>query len=134
MLSCPSLSKQPVAQRSSNLNFDSDLRITLVLWWFLRYCANKYDSELVSYYCVIRHYETVFVFATFCTIMRTPPPSRWSYGLLGPLGRRHAQTPCDSGFTRPRNVRCHQGHWSWSWPVWPQLEGYRVGNPILQET
>ena len=63
-----------------------------------------------------------------------PPPSRWSYGLLGSLGRRHAQTPCDFGLTRPRNVRCHQGHWSWSWPVWPLLEGYRVENPILQET
>jgi hypothetical protein len=63
-----------------------------------------------------------------------PPTSRWSYGLLGSLGRRHAQTPRDFGLTRPRNVRCHQGHWSWSWPVWPLLEGYRVENPILQET
>jgi hypothetical protein len=63
-----------------------------------------------------------------------PPPSRWFYGLLGSLGRRHAQTPCDLGLTRPRNVRCHQGHWSWSWPVWPLLEGYRVENPIEQET
>jgi hypothetical protein len=63
-----------------------------------------------------------------------PPPSGWSYGLLGSLGRRHAQTPCDLGFTRPRNVRCHQGHWSWSWPVWPLLEGYSVENLILQET
>ena len=61
-------------------------------------------------------------------------PSRWSDGLLGSLGRRHAQTPCDFGLTRPRNVRCHHGHWSWSWPVWPLLEGYRVENPILQET
>ena len=89
------------------------------------------------YRCVIRHNGTVvFVFASFCTIMSTPPPSGWSYGLLGSLGRRHAQTPCDLGFTRPRNdiVRCHQGHWSWSWPVWPLLEGYRVENPILQET
>ena len=63
-----------------------------------------------------------------------PPPSGWSYGLLGSLGRRHAQTPCDFGLIRPRNVRCRQGHWSWSWPVWPLLEGYRVENPILQET
>jgi hypothetical protein len=38
------------------------------------------------------------------------------------------------GPTRPRNVRCHQGHWSWSWPVWPQIEVYRVENHILQET
>ena len=67
--------------------------------------------------------------------MRTPPPpSRWSYGLLGSSGRRHTQTPCDFGLTRPRNVRCHQGHWSWSWPVWSLLEGYRAENPILQET
>ena len=63
-----------------------------------------------------------------------PPPSRWSYGLLGSLGRRHAQTPCDLGLTRPRNVHCHQGQWSWSWPVWPLLEVYRVENSIMQET
>ena len=63
-----------------------------------------------------------------------PPPSRWSYGLLGSLGRRHAQIPCDFGLTRSRNVRCHQGHWSWSWPVWPHIEVYRVENPILHET
>ena len=63
-----------------------------------------------------------------------PPPSRWTYGLLGSLGRRHAQTPCNLGLARPRNVRYHQGHWSWSWPVWPQIEVYRVENPILQET
>ena len=62
------------------------------------------------------------------------PHSRWSYGLLGSLGRRHAQTPFDFGFTRPRNVRCRQGHWSWSWPVWLQIEAYRVENPILQKT
>ena len=81
-----------------------------------------------------RYNTPAFVFATFCTIMRTPLSSGWSYGLLGSLGRRHAQTPCDFGLIRPRNVRCRQGHWSWSWPVWPLLEGYRVENPILQET
>ena len=63
-----------------------------------------------------------------------PPPSRRSYGLLGSLGRRHAQTPCDFGFIWPRNVRCHHGHSSRSWPIWSQIEVYRVENPILQET
>jgi hypothetical protein len=65
---------------------------------------------LVRYvYCVERNNTQVFVFATFCTIMRTPHLlSRWSYGLLGSLGRRHAQTSCDFGLIRPRNVRCHQ--------------------------
>ena len=59
------------------------------------------------------------------------PPSRWSYGLLGSLGRtsRHAQTPCDFVFIQPRNVRCHQGHCSWSWPVWPQIKVYREELP-----
>ena len=63
-----------------------------------------------------------------------PPPSRWSYGLLEghfsyQFGRRHAQTPCDFGFMWPRNVRCHQGHWSSSWHIWPQIEVYRVETP-----
>ena len=63
-----------------------------------------------------------------------PPPSRWSYGRLGSLERRHAQTPCVLRVIRPINERCHEGHWSWSLPVWPQIEVYRVENPILQET
>ena len=78
-----------------------------------------------------------FDFALSCHVLyhyAYPSPSRWSYGLLGSLGRRHAQTPCDFGFIRPRNVRFHQGHWSWSWPVWPQIKVCRVENPILQET
>ena len=85
--------------------------------------------------CTVRHEITrQHLFSPLFVPLCVPPPSRWSYGLLGSLGRRHAQTPCDFGFVRPRNVRCHQGHWSRSWPVWPQIEVYRVENPILQET
>jgi hypothetical protein len=87
-----------------------------------------------EYCCARRNKRPVFVFAALRTIMRTPHLSRWSYGLLGSLGRRHARTPCDFGFIRPRNVRCHQGHWSRSWPVWPQIEVYRVETPVLHET
>jgi hypothetical protein len=85
---------------------------------------------------ITRQYLFSPFLSNFCTIMRTPLPSRWSYRLLGSLGRtsKHAQTPYSFGFIRPSNVRCHKGHWSWSWHVWPQIEVYRVRNPILQET
>jgi hypothetical protein len=65
-----------------------------------------------------------------------PPPSRWSYGLQGSLERRHAQTPCDFGFIRPRNVRCRQGTGPRAGMFGPRsrcIES-RVENPLLQET
>ncbi len=90
--------------------------------------------DLKYIYCMIRNKRPVFVFATFCTIIHTPHIVGGPTGFYGHLDVGMCKPPCDFGFIRPRNVRCHQGHWSWSWPVWPLLEGYRVGNPILQET
>jgi hypothetical protein len=89
--------------------------------------------------CTVRHditrrYFELALYRRFLYYYAYPTHSRWSYGLLGSLGRRHAQTSCDFGFIRPRNVRCHQGHWSWSWPARPHIEVYIVENPMLQET
>jgi hypothetical protein len=58
-----------------------------------------------STYCVGRNKSRAFRAHTFPPLfvpLRVPPPRRLSYGLLGPLGRGRARTPCNFGFIRAR--------------------------------